>query len=118
MPIPRENILNLKKSRQRAIYWRQDGQGNWVQTTPLPADPASMNYYFMKGFKGKKPDSNEKLEVKKNVMEASVALDKAASEAISRAPITCPTCGFEAKSDFGLKAHQRKHKKEEKNEFS
>jgi hypothetical protein len=26
-----------------------------------------------------------------------------------KSAIICPTCGFEAKSDFGMKSHSRKH---------
>ena len=51
--------LNLGHSRMRAIYWRQDAQGGWVQTNPLPADPMSVNLYFLKGFKGKPPVKKE-----------------------------------------------------------
>lgn len=91
MGIPRENILNLNKSRQRAIYWRQDQNGNWTQTRPLPADPASMNYYFLKGFKGKKPEGTP----------------------ITVEALSCPHCDFVAKKPIGLQGHLRKHKKEE-----
>lgn len=30
-------------------------------------------------------------------------------EAVSLASLTCPECGFVAKSEFGLKGHMRKH---------
>ena len=90
----RENVLNLNKERMRAVYFCQDESGRWVGTSPLPADPQSQAYYFAKGFRAKPP--TETLEV--------------SSESIS-----CPICGFEAKSNFGLQAHLRiKHKKEEK----
>lgn len=86
--------LNLGHSRMRAIYWRQVKNG-WVPTKPLPADPASISYYFSKGFRAKPPEGVK-----------------------SKETISCPICGFEAKSAFGLQAHLRKHitksKKEEK----
>ena len=82
-------ILNLNKSRMRAVYFRYNEEGKWVGTTPLPADPFSQAYYFAKGFKAKLP------------------------EVSSNQGLICE-CGFEAKSDFGLQAHQRKHKKEGK----
>lgn len=91
MGIPQENILNLNKSRKRARYWREIGKGNWVQTSLLPADPASVNYYFLKGFKGKKPEG------------VPVEVDN----------ISCPHCDFVAKKPIGLQGHLRKHKKEE-----
>lgn len=78
----KEGILNLNRSRMRAIYYRPDGQA----TTPLPADPYSQAYYFAKGFRAKPP------------------------EVSSTETFICPTCGFEAKSDFGLNSHMRKHK--------
>lgn len=84
------DVLNLNRSRMRAVYFRKDDDGNWVGTNPLPADPFSQAYYFAKGFRAKpsEVDSTEKL--------------------------SCKICGFEAKSNLGLLAHQRKHKKEEK----
>jgi len=85
-------VLNLNRSRMRAVYFRQDGDGNWVGTAPLPADSYSQAYYFAKGFRAKPPVATS-----------------APQETFS-----CPTCGFVAKSDFGLQAHQRKHKKEVK----
>jgi len=97
MGIPQENILNLNKSRMRAVFWRQDTNGDWIETTPLPADPISINHYLLKGFKAKKPE-----EVPPTVEE----------EVQPPAEEKCPTCGFVAKSNFGLKAHLRKHNKE------
>jgi len=98
MGIPQENILNLNKSRMRAVYWRQVENGDWVETTPLPADPTSVNHYFLKGFKAKKPEG-VKPEIKLEEVKPSVE-EK------------CPTCGFVAKSVFGLNSHLRKHAKE------
>ena len=54
--------LNIGQSRMRAKYWRQDNDGNWVQTGLLPADPLSINQYFAKGFRGK-PLEQEIIEV-------------------------------------------------------
>ena len=76
----KDGILNLNRSRMRAIYYRPDGQA----TSLLPADPYSQMYYFAKGFKGKPTEVSS--------------------------TFNCHTCGFEAKSEFGLQAHQRKHK--------
>ena len=92
MDIPRENILNLNKSRMRAVYYRSNGQ----PTMPLPADPYSVAYYFAKGFTARPKVVNQPEP------------DRGDNS------ISCPTCGFEAKSEFGLKSHQRKHKKEER----
>ena len=77
----KDALLNLNKSRMRAIYYRPDGQ----PTTPLPADPYSIAYYFAKGLKGVPP----KL-------------------------VSCPECEFEAKSTFGLQSHLRTHNKSKK----
>jgi len=97
MGIPQENILNLNKSRMRAVYWRQVENGDWVETTPLPADPTSVNHYFLKGFKAKKPET--KPEIKLEEVKPPVE-------------IKCPHCEFLAKSEFGLNSHLRKHAKE------
>jgi len=51
----------------------------------LPADPRSMRRYLDRGFTLMPPNGR----------------------------LVC-TCGFEAKSKFGLMAHRRKHKKEDK----
>jgi len=77
-------VLNLNRSRMRAIYYRPNGE----PTLPLPADPYSQAYYFAKGFRAKPP------------------------EGVSSTGETfiCSVCGFAAKSEFGLKAHMRKHK--------
>ena len=95
MGIPQSQIVNLNKSRERAQYWRPDGNGGWMQTGFLPADPDSIRYYFSKGFKGKQPDG-EQVEVKTNL-------------------IKCPLCEFGAKNAFGFKAHFKKHLKKEEN---
>ncbi len=58
-------ILNLGHSRMRARYWRQLSDGSWEQTQPLPADPASINQYFAKGFRARPPNG----EVKPVVLE-------------------------------------------------
>ena len=91
----KEGILNLGRSRMRAIYYRQVDDGSWQATDPLPADPASQALYFGKGFKAKPP------------------ADASPPVVASTEVLTC-SCGFEAKSKFGLQAHQRKHEKEEK----
>jgi len=99
--IPESAIISLNKSRQRAVYWREDSQGNWVKTTPLPADPASINYYFLKGFKANPPKGDNS-----NGGEPTGLKD--------RLVIQCPICGFETQSAFGLQAHLRKHINKEK----
>ena len=88
----KEGILNLNRRRMRATYFRQDADGRWVGTTPLPADPYSQTYYFAKGFRAKPP-----------------VVASAPQETFG-----CPDCEFVAKSAFGLQAHQRKHNKEVK----
>ena len=98
MGISESSIISLNKSRQRAVYWRQDNGGNWVQTTPLPADAASINYYFLKGFKAVPPQG-----VKETPNETSPDGLK------TRFMIQCPICGFETQSAFGLQSHLRKH---------
>ncbi len=83
-------VIDLNRSRMRAIYYWKGENGAWNPTGLLPADPYSQAYYFAKGFKAKPPvDSTQET-------------------------FSCPTCEFEAKSAFGLQAHQRKHEKEEK----
>lgn len=89
MGLQKEPIMNLNRSRMRAVYYRPDNNGNWVGTTPLPADPFSQAYYFAKGFKAKPPEN----------------------QPLSVGSLVCSECGFAAKSDFGLQAHKRKHKK-------
>ncbi len=86
--------LNLGHSRMRAIYWRCLAEGDWVQTRPLPADPFSISYYFSKGFRAQRP------EVK------------------SSNGLNLCSCGFEAKSHFGLEVHQRKCKSLGEGQFS
>ena len=83
-----DNILNIGRSRQRAIYYRPDG----TATLPLPADPYSKMYYLGKGF-----TLNPLQELK--VQNSN--------------PLLCPNCGFEAKTLFGLEVHKRKHSKKE-----
>lgn len=95
MGIPQDQIISLNKSRQRAIYWRQIG-GHWLQTGLIPADPASIQRYFARGFRAKKPEGNgEEVETK------------------TEGTIKCPICGFAAQGAFGLQAHLRKHTKKE-----
>lgn len=91
MGIPLDQIISLNKSRQRAIYWREIG-GHWLQTGLIPADPASIQRYFARGFKAKKPEDVE------------IKTDES---------IKCPICEFPARSAFGLQAHLRKHTKKE-----
>lgn len=95
MGIPESHIISLNKSRKRAVYWRQLSDGSWAETRPLPADPASINYYFMRGFKAKPPEGE----------------DKSNGDTVK-----CPLCSFEAQSAFGLQAHLRKHIQKSKKE--
>ena len=95
MGIPQSQIVNLNKSRERAQYWRPDGNGGWMQTGFLPADSLSVAYYFSKGFKGKQP----------------VQVDEVGGNGNS---VKCPLCEFKAKNAFGLQAHLRKHINKEK----
>lgn len=82
-------VINLNRSRMRAIYYWKGEDGVWNPTAPLPADPYSQAYYFAKGFKAKPP-----------------------KEGSTQETFSCPACEFEAKSAFGLQAHQRTHKEE------
>ncbi len=82
-------VLNLNKSRQRAVYYRLMGN-DWVETRPLPADPFSISYYFAKGFRAQPP-----AEI--SVVERPAGV------------ILCPFCDFEAKSPLSLRSHLRKH---------
>ena len=94
MGLAEPEIISLNKSRQRAIYLRPDGNGGYVKTTPLPADPASINYYFLKGFKAPlREEANASSSVSEGV----------------RLLIKCPLCEFQTPSAFGLQAHLRKH---------
>lgn len=82
-------VLNIGRSRMRAIYRRPDGS----LTTPLPADPYSQTYYFRKGFRA--PTSKVPTEVE--------------TVPPSNGKIACPLCSFKAESAFGLASHLRKH---------
>ena len=89
------NVLNLNKSRMRAIYRRPvttDKDGNKIGgelTSPLPADPQSQIRYFGKGF-----TAPETKNVKPRTEDGIVP---------------CPLCEFGAKSTFGLISHLRTH---------
>jgi len=88
----RGSVLNIGQSRMRARYWRQDKNGNWVQTQPLPADPTSVNSYFAKGFRAKPPSGDKAIE--------------------NDGLISCPIsgCEFKTESVFGLQSHLRVHR--------
>ena len=83
-------ILNLNKSRQRAIYYRPDG----TPTRPLPSDPSGQLYYLAKGFTLKKPGQ----------------------AAVRESSGKCPFCDFEPKNALSLRTHLTKHVKEDTNE--
>ena len=91
----KDNILNIGRSRMRATYLRPDGN----LTTPLPADPYSVTYYFGKGFKAP-PKETPKTEV--------------VSEVVQGGTVRCPFCTFEAKGAQGLKMHLNIHLKSNK----
>ena len=105
MGLEMPEIINLNKSRQRAIYQRPDGKGGWVNTSPLPADPASINYYMMKGFRAPPRE-----EVKTSSSEEKAKMVD------GKLVITCPipNCNFTTFSAFGLQSHLRKHINKEK----
>ena len=90
MDLPRQNILNINRSRERAVYFRSNG----VRTLPLPSDPFSKAYYLAKGF-------------------TTTPITAKVQEGDS---VKCPICEFVAQSAFGLSAHLRKHIKNEKKE--
>ena len=100
MGLEMPEIINLNKSRQRAIYQRPDGKGGWVNTSPLPADPASMNYYFLKGFRAPPRE-----EVKTSSSEEKAKMVD--GKLVISCPI--PNCNFTTFSAFGLQSHLRKH---------
>lgn len=77
-----DNILNIGRRRERAIYYRKDG----TPTNPLPADTYSQLYYIKKGFT---------LEAKGKEVVIS--------------GIRCPYCGFEPKNALALRTHLNKH---------
>lgn len=59
-------ILNLNRSRMRAVYYRPiqvDDGIQWIKTLPLPADPFSISYYFAKGFRAKPPEISKVPEI-------------------------------------------------------
>jgi len=85
-------ILNLGHSRMRTRYWRQLNDGSWVQTQLLPADPQSINIYFSKGFRARPPE--EVRSIRSEILLCPY-----------------PGCGYEAKGDFGLRSHMKKHQK-------
>lgn len=94
----KSDVLNLNRSRQRAVYYRpiQTKNGTeWVKTTPLPADPYNVSYYFAKGFKAKPPEKEEKA---------------------TSGDISCPLCDFKTDKIFGLEVHLRKHRKSKEKE--
>ena len=99
MGISNSQIVSLNKSRQRAVYRRPLANGEWALTKPLPADPASINYYLLKGFKApiKEGDSN-------------------GSGSDEKLYIQCPLCEFTTQSAFGLQSHLKKHINKSKKE--
>ncbi len=105
------SVLNVNRSRQRAVYYRQVGN-DWVKTSPLPADPFSISYYFSKGFKAKPPD---KVKIDDGVATTVIpSVEKPKSGLL-----LCPFCDYEPASPIALRSHLRKHitkTKKEKNE--
>lgn len=88
----RKNILNINRSRKRAVYYRPvtvKDEVKWIETLPLPSDPEGRMYYLAKGFRTEIP----KEEIKKEVVEG----------------VPCPHCDFVAKDDVGFLAHFRSH---------
>ena len=94
-------ILNINASRARAVYYRPDGH----RTGLLPADPFSIAYYFAKGFTARPPKP-----VVLSAEKTEFTLTPNRNESI--AGCVCSTCGFIAKTDFGLQVHIRRHKGE------
>ena len=99
MGLDEPELISLNKSRQRAVYQRPDGQGGWLTTTPLPADPASINYYFLKGFRA---PPREEAKASSSVAEKMID-----GKLVINCPI--PGCQFTTVSAFGLQAHLRVH---------
>lgn len=115
MGIEEPEMISLNKSRQRAVFERPDGKGGWVRTTPLPADPASANYYFLKGFRAPQKD-----EVKSNVAviekpEVKVEIKEERKLSAVDAETPCPFCGKPCKGAFGLQLHIKKHSERKSN---
>lgn len=77
-------VKNLEQ-QPKATYYKADG----TPLPNLPADPRSMKRYLARGFTLAPP-----------------------VHPIKAVPGLVCECGFEAKSDFGLMAHRRKHEKE------
>ena len=91
-------IVNINKSRLRKVFWRTDGDGKWVQTLPLPADPIEEAKYLAKGFRLSPPGKVE-------------------------AVASCPFCDYTNENPRGMRTHMSVHvskneDKEETNELS
>ena len=67
-----------------ATYYKANGEA----LPKLPADPYSMQKYMRRGF---------------TLVPPAVKAETGS--------LTCESCGFEAKSAFGLQSHNRKHEK-------
>ena len=83
-------IRDIGQWPPKATYYKPNGEA----MPNLPADPYSMKRYFRRGF---------------------TLMPPAAPSGGDDGILVCPQCGCEAKSDFGLQAHMRKHKLESKN---
>ena|SRR3990167_6263974 len=78
----------------------------------LPADPRSMERYLKRGFTLTPPLSPKAVTSVPVGVEEQRDRSLRAIERIERIiPLPC-NCGFAAKSEFGLRVHQRKHLKE------
>ena len=75
--------MDISKRAERRIYYRPDGQ----PTGLLRTDGMFLTHYLAKGFTLEPPKEE------------------------NGDSLSCPTCGFEAKSPFGLQVHLRKHNK-------
>ena len=73
----------------KTTYYKPNGEA----LPNLPADPYSMRRYLRRGLQLAPPVTPSNGE-----------------------SLTCSLCGFEAKSEFGLRAHERSHAKKRKRE--
>lgn len=84
-----KEVLGDLQKQPKATYYKPTGE----PMPNLPADPFFMRKYFARGFTLTPPEGK--------IWPPQSAEDKE--------EVICPVCGKECKSDFGLKAHMRKH---------
>ena len=121
------SVEKFKEQHHLTFYKLDKETGAIIEMPRLPADPPFYQRYLSRGYVTDKrllEDESKVLKAKlgqEEIVNPAEAVDK---ELISDTPTEvksltvepvssgwiCDDCGFEAKSEFGLKAHMKKHK--------